>query len=338
MRVTPLLIAALTASPLAAQTHGDVLVVANKQAASATVLEVASGRTLATLQVGTGPHEVATSADGRWAVVTNYGAQTPGNSLSVIDLDRLEVVRTIDLGEYRRPHGVAFLPGAPQRVAVTSEASRNVVLVNVAEGRVEGAIHTGQAGSHMLAVSPDGQRVYTANIPSGTVSVLDVRGRTLLRTSDAVARQTEGIALSRDGRRLWIGSNQDHTVTVVDAETLQPVDTLQAPGFPYRAVASADGRRVVVPNPMANLIRVFDARSLRETGTVEFSGGNPASAAPAGGGAGPVGVALAPDGRTAYVSLQELNQVGVVNLETGAVTAHWDVGAGPDGIAYARRR
>lgn len=326
MRASALLLAGMLAAPAGAQRHGDLLVVANKQAASATVLEVASGRALATLPVGTGPHEVATSADGRWAVVTNYGAQTPGSSLTVIDLDRLAVVRSIELGEYRRPHGVAFLPGSARRVVVTSEASQNVVVVDVAEGRVEGAIPTGQRGSHMLAVSADGRRVYTANIPSGTVSLLDVASRTMVRTSEPIARQTEGIALSPDGRRLWIGSNQDHTVTVVDAETLQPVDTLPAPGFPYRAVASANGRRVVVPNPMANLLRVFDAQSLRETGTVTF----PAEASP-------VGVTLSPDGRRAFVSLQGRNQVGVADLDSGQVTAYWDVGDGPDGIAYAAR-
>jgi DNA-binding beta-propeller fold protein YncE len=185
----------------------------------------------------------------------------------------------------------------------------------------------------MLAMSADGRRVYTANIPSGTVSVLDVETRTLLRTSGPLARVTEGLALTPDGRRIWLGSNQDHTVTVVDAETLLPVDTLPAPGFPYRAAATADGRRVVVPNPMASLLRVFDAATLREQAAVTIPGRYGAAD-----GSGPVGVAVSPDGRTAYVSLQERSQVAVVDLERGVVAAFWEVGSGPDGIAYARRR
>lgn len=328
-----LLLAAMIAAapPAAAQApSGDLVVVANKQAASVTVLDAATGRAVATLPVGQGPHEVAASPDGRWAVVTNYGAQAPGSSLSVIDLDRLQVVRTIDLGEYRRPHGIAFLPGG-MRVAVTSEASQNVVIVDAGAGTVARAIPTGQRGSHMLAVSPDGRRIYTANIPSGTVSVLDVEAGTLLRTSEPIARVTEGIALSPDGRRLWIGSNEDHTVTVVDAATLAPVDTLPAPGFPYRAVAAADGGRVVVPNPMAATLRLFDARTLTEEAAIVIPPG-------AAGAAQPVGVALSADGRTAYVSLQDRSQVAVVDLASRAITGFWDVGAGPDGIAYARRR
>ena len=310
----------------------DMVVVANKQAATVSLLDAHTGHAVATLPVGVGPHEVATSADGRWAVVSNYGAQTPGNSLTVIDLDRRSVARTIDLGEYRRPHGMAFIPGT-MRLVVTSEASQNVVVVDVAEGRVERAIPTGQRGSHMLAMTPDGSRAFTANIPDGTISEVDLRSGERVRTSGPLARVTEGIAISPDGRRLWLGSNQDHTVTVVDAATLTATDTLLAPGFPYRAVVSADGRRVVVPNPMANLVRVFDAEALREIAAIQI----PAREGAAEGGS-PVGVAVSPDSRRAFVSLQGFNQVGVIDLDRGVITAYWDVGDGPDGIAYAARR
>jgi YVTN family beta-propeller protein len=335
MRPVPLLASALlaVAAPAAGQS-GDLLLVANKQAATVTVIDVGTGRAVATLPVGVAPHEVAASPDGRWAVVSNYGERTPGSTLSVIDLDRLQVVRTIELGQYRRPHGIAFLGGAA-RVAVTSEASGKVVIVNVGEGRVEGAIPTGQAGSHMLAVSPDAKRVYTANIPSGTVSELDVEARTLVWISPPVAHMTEGIALTPDGRRLWVGSNTDHTVTVLDTRTLAALDTLPSAGFPYRAVASPDGRLVLVPSPMASLVRIFDAESHRELAAIPIPAaeGAPDSAE----GSGPVGAAISPDSRTAYVALQGRNQVAVIDVATYRVTGFLDVGAGPDGITYARR-
>src|SRR5215207_1445043 len=86
--------------------RAGTLVVANQQGASATIVDAQTLATIATVPVGVGPHEVAVSTDGRWAVVTNYGDQTvQGNTLSVIDLaaETPSVVRTIDLGEYRRP-------------------------------------------------------------------------------------------------------------------------------------------------------------------------------------------------------------------------------------------
>src|SRR5688500_1844100 len=79
--------------------RAGLLVIANQQGASATVLDAATLNTVATVPVGQGPHEVAISTDGRWAVVTNYGLQgVPGNTLSVIDLaaETPAVVRTLD--------------------------------------------------------------------------------------------------------------------------------------------------------------------------------------------------------------------------------------------------
>ena len=121
------LLAAVTfvasATPLVAQVAGlrGTMVVTNKGPATATIIDVATGRSLATLPTGQGPHEVVMSADGRVAVVTDYGAQGPGgNTLTVIDVPGLRVARTIDLGQYRRPHGIVFLPG-DSLVAVTSE-------------------------------------------------------------------------------------------------------------------------------------------------------------------------------------------------------------------------
>ena len=329
MRLILLLLLSL-ALPANAQ-NGDLLVVANKQAASATLLDVASGRAVATLPTGEGPHEVAASPDGRWAVVTNYGAQVPGSSLTVIDLDRRAVARTIPLGEYRRPHGAAFLPGG-RRLAVTVEANRAVLIVELERGVVERALPTGEAGSHMLAVSPDGRTIYTANIGGGSVTALDASGTAPARTAP-VAPRTEGIALSPDGRRLWVGSNQNNTVIVLDAATLAPLDTLAADGLPYRLAVTPDGRRAIVSNPMLGAVRLFDTATMRETALVRIPAGSAGE-----GGAGPVGFALAPDGRTAYVALQGRNQVGVLDLGAGTVTRFLDVGAGPDGIAYARRR
>lgn len=330
MRLLYPLLLALAALPAAAHAQrGDLLVVANKQAASATLLDVASGRTVATLPTGDGPHEVAVSRDGRWAVVTNYGAQTPGSSLTLIDLDRRAVARTISLGEYRRPHGAAFLPDG--RLAVTVEANRAVLIVDLEKGRVERTLATGQAGSHMLAVSPNAKTIYTADIGSGTVTRLDASGAAPA-LSVPVAPRTEGIALSPDGRRLWVGSNQDNTVIVLDAATLAPLDTLPAAGLPYRLAVTPDGRRAIVSQPMIGAVRVFDAAAMRELSVVQIPAGSSGE-----GGPGPVGFALAPDGRTAYVALQGRNQVGVLDLAAGTITRFFDVGAGPDGIAYAKR-
>ena len=79
----------------------------------------------------------------------------PGNQLAVIDLVRDSVIRTIDLGQYTRPHGAAFLGNSNDRVALTSETTGNVVLVTLSTGAIE-TIPTNARTSHMIAVTADG--------------------------------------------------------------------------------------------------------------------------------------------------------------------------------------
>jgi len=164
------------------------VIVANMGDNTATLLDVASKRIVATLPTGNGAHEVAVSHDGRWAVVSNYGVRgAPGNSLTVIDVPAAVVARTIDLGEFRRPHGSAFLPGDSLFV-VTSEVSKAIVLVNFKDGRVTASIPTNHPASHMLALTADGRRIYTSNVADGTVSELDVPERKFVRESPSRRR------------------------------------------------------------------------------------------------------------------------------------------------------
>lgn len=308
-------------SPLPAQGRAGTVVVANKQDNTVSLVSAADGQVTATIPVGVGPHEVATSRDGRWAVVTNYGdRQNVGSSLSLIDLRAGTVARTLPLGEYRRPHGVAFLPG-DRKVVVTSEANQAVLVVDLTSGVVESAIPTGQRASHMVALSADGRRAYTANIAEGTVTEIDVEGRRQGRVL-RVAPMVEGIALSPDGRQLWVGSNQAHTVSVVDTEKWEVAGTFAAPGMPYRIAFTPDGRRAVVTAPMAGLIRIIDVATRTERAAVP--------------GAAAMGVTMSADGAFAYVTLQESNQVAVVDLERGTVAATYSTGVGPDGVAFAR--
>ena len=121
------------------------LLVANQEDATASLIDLRTDATKV-IPVGIGPHEAQISPSGRTGVVTIYGQQPAGNQLAVIDIATGTVTRTISLGQYTRPHGVLFFLGDESRVVVTSEATQNVVLVNIATGTVEGAIPTGAQG------------------------------------------------------------------------------------------------------------------------------------------------------------------------------------------------
>ena len=297
------------------------LVVVNKGDATATLIDLASGATLATLPTGNGPHEVAVSRSGRWAVVADYGAGSDGQTLTLIDVAKLSVAMTIDLGRYRRPHGIAFVP-ADTAVLVTSESARAVALVSIPAGNVLGAIPTEQGGSHMLALGAG--RLYTSNMQSGTVSEMDVANREFLRTFE-VDGQPEAIGATLDGSDVWVGSNARGTVSAIDPASGRVRVVATGFEFPYRIYMSPDPdqARVFIPDLRANSLRVFERKSGKELGVIDLPGGGPESLTSGG------------TGEALYLSLTRQARVAVIDMNSFEVTGYLPTGDRPDGIGWS---
>lgn len=327
MNPKPLLLLAAAcafAAPAAAQATGlgGTLVVTNKQPNTATIIDVASGRTLATLPTGQGPHEVVLSSDGRLAVVTDYSGQ-PGRTLTVIDVPALRVARTVDLAPYSRPHGIQFLPG-DSLVVVSSESTGNVVVVNVLTGDIRRAVPTQGAGSHMVAATGSGALAYTGNMGSHTVSELDLRTGRFVR-SWPVPRVPEAINVTPDGKEVWVGSNETGLVSVLDVATGKVTTAAEGVAWPYRVLFTPDGRMVLIPDLRGEELRILDRATRREVARLPFAGG------------GPQGITITPNGRHAFQSLSREGRVAIVDMGTRAVVGHLSAGNTPDGIAYTTR-
>jgi YVTN family beta-propeller protein len=299
--------------------RSGVLLVANQQAASASIVDLAAG-TVTHIPVGPGPHEAAISADGRVGVITVYMAPTAEKQLAVIDMQRRTVTRFVDVAGYRRLHDVAFLPGSSSRVVVTSETQRRVVEVDLEAGTVTGEIDTRAAGSHMLALAADGRTLFTANLGATTTSQLDLATRSFVRHVE-VGPRPEGIAITPDGREAWVGSNDAGTVTVIDPKSGSVLATIPNLGFPYRITMSPSGARAIIPDPPRSRVHVFDVATRRSLGEIAVAGQ-------------PTGVRIAPDDRTAFVTLGPEGAVLVVDLVDRRVLARHTVGAAPDGVAW----
>jgi DNA-binding beta-propeller fold protein YncE len=123
-------------------------------------------------------HEVAASPNGRTAYVPIYGNSgvgkpgTDGKTMLVIDLPSRKIVHMVDFGHGVRPHCAVYDRGR-NLLYVTTELDKSVTIIDPKTLAITGSIPTGQAESHMLAISHNGRFGYTANVGPGTVSVLD---------------------------------------------------------------------------------------------------------------------------------------------------------------------
>lgn len=312
-----------TAAIAQAPEVGGTLIVVNKGAASASIVDVSTGQILKTLPTGEGPHEVVISADGSVAVVTDYGARSGGNTLTVIDVPGLAVARTIDLGEHRRPHGIDFMPG-DEVVAVTTEQSRHVVLVNVETGEIVSELPTEGDVSHMLAIPGSADLIYTSDIRDATVTEIEVaRGASIRKFKVPVT--PEAVGVTPDGSEVWVGSNDLGVVSVVDTESGEVAQVLEGFGWPYRIVFSEDGQTALLPDLRGNELRIVDVESRSEKARVSFPD------------AGPQSVVFSADGKYAFQTLSLEDRVAVIELDSGSVIGYLPAGYRPDGVAHTAR-
>ena len=217
----PLSAIAFATNLAAADTPTLALIVGNKEENSLAIVDPASGKVLARMPTGEGPHEVAVSADGKLAFVANYGTGTaPGSTLSVIDLVGQKEIRKVDLSPLRRPHGLAVAGG---KVYFTAEANRIVGRYDPAANKIDWMMGTGQATTHMVIAGKVPDQLFTANIGGDTISVIEKRHASPpSRWAKALRRST----FRRTARNYGPPTHATADVSIIDVATKKVIATL----------------------------------------------------------------------------------------------------------------
>lgn len=324
----PLLLCA--ALPAAA---GELLV-GNKSADTVWRLSLDDGRKLGEFATGKAPHEIVVAPDGRTALVANYGSDSAGNTLSVLDLRGKAPPRIVDLGRHGRPHGLRFLPGGREALA-TTEASQHLLRIDVARGKIVAEIALGAGKGHMVAVAGDGKSAYVTKVDRGTVSRIDLVGNRKTDEVDA-GKGAEGVAVRPGGGEVWVTNREAGTVTVHQPQTLAILRTLPSPGFPIRVAFTADGRQALVSNARAATLSVFDAQRKRPLATVALSReGKEYRDTMLGRAALPIGVVADPARPRVYVAISGGDEIAVIDRASWKPVAYWQTGREPDAVAVA---
>jgi YVTN family beta-propeller protein len=320
--------AALALAAPALRADAGLLLVANKADKTLSVVDRAAGSQLAAVpEDGETGHEVAASPDGARAFVPIYGSAgvgqkgTDGSLMRVVDLRTRAVVATVDFGRGVRPHCAVFGP-RNGLLYVTTELENAVTIVDPATLKIVGTIPTGHPQSHMLAISPDGRRGYTANVSSGTVSVLDLEANTLL-TSIPVATVVQRISVSPDGARAFTADQTKLRIVVIDTATNAVSGSIPLPGVGFGTTPTPDGRSLLVVLQGLDMMAQADLATMRVTRTIDL----PKT---------PQEIRVTPDGSLAYVSCGPSAQVAVVDLRDWKVVRLIATGHQTDGMALVR--
>jgi DNA-binding beta-propeller fold protein YncE len=160
----------------------------------------------------------------------------------VVDLAARRRVGTVECGEYRRPHDVAF--DAAGRLYVLSEgAGRLLVVERPASGRIDRTLPTGGQGSHKLAVLASGEVALSSNMYSNTVSALFPQDPERPPVIIPVGNRPEGSVFDPEERHLFVMNREDAQISVIDVRRLS--GTLAVPPGPVRVSRTPEGTLLV---------------------------------------------------------------------------------------------
>jgi YVTN family beta-propeller protein len=312
------------------------------------IVDPAALEVVARLPVGPDPHEVVASTDGSKAYVSIYGLGRY-HALSVLDLVAQKALPDIETGALTGPHGLEFVGG---KVWFTAEGAKAVARFDAATGSVDWIMGTGQNRTHMLYVTADEKQIYTTNVSSGTVSIIEkvvlppmgpppATGSEARELSPKVVRQPqigwnetvltvgkgdEGFDVSPDARELWTANAQDGTLSIIDLTTKKVTATVDAKIYgSNRLKFSPDGKLAFITSLRDGNLFIYDVRSRNEYKRVPI-------------GHGAAGILMDAVDQRAFVACTPDNYLSVVDLKTLKVTGHLDVGGEPDGLAWATRR
>jgi len=312
------------------QLHAEgLLLVANKGDHTMGIIDPVAGRQLATVaEEGVTGHELVASPDGKRAFVPIYGnsgvghSGTDGSLLRVIDLATRQIVGTVDFGKGVRPHCAVIGP-KNGLLYVTTELDQSVTVIDPATLKIVGRVPTGMSESHMLAITHDGRRGYTANVSSGTVSVLDLVADKFVSTIP-VCETTQRIALSVDDRWIFTADQHSPRLAVIDTSKNLVEHWISLPAVAYGTAPTPDGNWLVAALPGASKVAVVDLRSMKVASTIDVP-------------KAPQEVLVRPDGAEAYVSCDASRKVAVIDTKDWTVSKLIDAGPGVDGLAWAQQ-
>ena len=302
---------------------GGLLVIANQKEHTVLVVDPDQGKELAKVVVGVNGHEVMVSKDGHYAYVPIYGNSgvgrpgTDGSTIDVVDLQERKLAATIDLGKPLRPHRAEWGPDG--MLYVTAELGESVDVVDPGTRKIVAEIPTGQKESHMLVISPDGSRAYTANVGAGSVSVLDLAKRSLI-TTIPVAKMVQRISISPDGKHVYTHDQEAPRIAVIDTPTNKIAKWIEVPTSVYASEPTADGRWLVTLDRGSNAY-VIDLQSMKVAHRLKISGG--ASE-----------ILIRPRGDVAYLSGTGAGKIDVLDLRTWELQKPIELTAGVDGMSW----
>jgi len=264
----------------------------------------ADGKRIAGVPVGKHPHEIVRSLDGSLLYVSDNGilwmteAGEGGNTISVIDAKSMWKVGVIDLGNYRRPHGMD-IDRKTGRIAVTIENPDGLLLIDPAQKKVLRKYDVKGTDPHMVLFGQDGEWAYVSNTGTNTLAAVELKtGAVKLIPTD---KRPQGATLSHDGRLLYLTNSDGNSISIIDTDKKTRIGTIATDKGPGRVVLTPDGKTLVYNCQPGESVGFADVAARKQVALIPLGGR-------------PLSLTMSKDGKLAYAGVQDQDKVFVVSI------------------------
>lgn len=282
------------------------------------------GKLVHSVPVGEHPHEMVFSADRKLLYIADNGimriehAGKGGNTISIVDVAKRQRIGVISLGEHYRPHGIA-LDRATGHLVVTCENPDGLLLVDPVARKVTRRFETKGKTPHMVAFGPVGKWAYVSHSGGDTVAAVNVAsGEVKLLQTGA---RPEGSVLSNDGKELYVTNREAGSISVIDTARNVVKANIPTGKGPVRIALTPDGNTLVYALMHERKVGFADPGARRQIDYVLLPNN-------------PVSCTLSEDGRLAFLSAEEQDEVFIVSVKNRKLVGSIKTaaGAGPDPV------
>src|SRR5215470_684088 len=299
------------------------LFIANQYEHTALLYDIQTKKVVSRVEVGVNGHEVAVDRDGHFGYVPIYGNAgvgrpgTDGDRIDIIDLKEGKVAGSISMGKPVRPHCAKFGPDG--FLYVSAELAQALYVVDVKARKVVAEVPTGAIESHMFVISPDGKRAYTSNVHAGSVSVLDLEKRSLIRVIP-VAKTIQRISMSPMGDFVYTHDQEASIVYAIETLSNTIAKRINVPASIYSSQLTLTGNTFVAVSPAGKLFVLnFEFNKIMGTFDVPQALGE---------------VTLTSQSNHAYVSCPVAGVIEVLNLDNYKLETPITLTPGVDGLEW----
>jgi YVTN family beta-propeller protein len=282
------------------------------------------GKRLAGVKIGEHPHEIVVAPDKRTAYISDNGilwmqyAGEGGNTISIVDLKDKKKLGVIDLGSYRRPHGMD-LDAKRNRLVCTIENPDGLLLIDLNTRKVLRKYDVKGEDPHMVILSPDGQYAFVSNTTTATIAAIHLdSGKVKLIPTD---KRPQGGVLSHDGKLIYLTNSEGNSIVIIDIAKQEIAGRITTGNGPGRIALTPDGKTLVYNLQAGQGAAFADIATRKQIQEIRLPGE-------------PLSLTMSTDGKYAYAGIQDKDTVVAISIADRKIVKSFKTpeNAGPDPV------